>query len=221
MGVVHKSVGSFPPASDQLKSEVGIVCELAGVLFPEEKTVWEKRSKDYNVIRDEIAATIPGFEDFNRKVRISGGFDLPNVARERKFIDGKAKFTVNELPDYQLQEEQLIMMTIRSHDQYNTTIYGLDDRYRGIYNERRIILMHPEDMKSRGLKTKDIVSIHSDFMGERRSLHEFIALDFDIAKGCCATYFPEANALVPLKSVAKRSNTPASKFVEVVVEGSK
>jgi molybdopterin-dependent oxidoreductase alpha subunit len=220
MGVVHKSVGSFPPASDQLKSEVGIVCELAGVLFPEEKTVWENRSKDYNLIRDEIAATIPGFEDFNRKVRISGGFDLPNVAREGKFIDGKAKFTVNELPDYQLQEEQLIMMTIRSHDQYNTTIYGLDDRYRGIYNERRIILMHPEDMKSRGLKTKDIVSIHSDFMGERRSVHEFIALDFDIAKGCCATYFPEANALVPLRSVAKKSNTPASKFVEVVVERS-
>lgn len=218
MGVVHKSIGSFPPASDQLKSEVGIVCELAGVLFPEEKSVWEKRSTDYNLIRDEIAATIPGFEDFNRKVRISGGFDLPNVAREGKFIDGKAKFTVNELPDYELQEEQLIMMTIRSHDQYNTTIYGLDDRYRGIYNERRIILMHPEDMKSRGLKTKDIVSIHSDFMGERRSVHKFIALDFDIAKGCCATYFPEANALVPLKSVAKRSNTPASKFVEVVVE---
>lgn len=218
MGVVHRSKGSFAPASEALKSEVRIVCELSSALFPEEKEQWMNWAQDYNLIRDEIEATIPGFTDFNRRVRISGGFNLPNVAREGLFIHGKAKFTVNELPDYQLSDGQLIMMTIRSHDQYNTTIYGLDDRYRGIYNERRVILMHREDMKERGLKTKDIVSIHSDFMGERRSVHEFIVVDFEIAKGCCATYFPEANALVPLKSVAKKSNTPASKFVEVLVE---
>jgi len=218
MGVVHRSKGSFAPASEALKSEVRIVCELSSTLFPEEKEQWMNWAQDYNLIRDAIEATIPGFTDFNRRVRMSGGFELPNVAREGSFIRGKAKFTLNELPDYQLSDGQLIMMTIRSHDQYNTTIYGLDDRYRGIYNERRVILMHREDMKERGLETKDIVSIHSDFMGERRSVHEFIIVDFDIAKGCCATYFPEANALVPLKSVAKKSNTPASKFIEVVVE---
>lgn len=218
MGVVHRSKGSFAPASEALKSEVRIVCELSSALFPEEKEQWINWAQDYNLVRDEIEATIPGFTDFNRRVRISGGFDLPNVAREGLFIEGKAKFTVNDLPDYNLSEGQLIMMTIRSHDQYNTTIYGLDDRYRGIFNERRVILMHRDDMKERGLQTKDIVSIHSDFLGERRSVHEFIVVDFDIAKGCCATYFPEANALVPLKSVAKKSNTPASKFIEVVVE---
>ncbi|MDG1766414.1 MAG: FdhF/YdeP family oxidoreductase [Flavobacteriales bacterium] len=218
MGVVHRSKGSFAPASEALKSEVRIVCELSSALFPEEKEQWMNWARDYNLVRDEIEATIPGFTDFNRRVRISGGFDLPNVAREGLFIEGKAKFTVNALPDYHLSEGQLIMMTIRSHDQYNTTIYGLDDRYRGIYNERRVILMHRDDMKERGLQTKDIVSIYSDFLGERRSVHEFIVVDFDIAKGCCATYFPEANALVPLKSVAKKSNTPASKFIEVVVE---
>ncbi|MDP4952699.1 MAG: FdhF/YdeP family oxidoreductase [Flavobacteriales bacterium] len=218
MGVVHRSKGSFAPASEALKSEVRIVCELSSALFPEEKEQWINWAQNYNLVRDEIEATIPGFTDFNRRVRISGGFDLPNVAREGLFIEGKAKFTVNDLPDYNLSEGQLIMMTIRSHDQYNTTIYGLDDRYRGIYNERRVILMHRDDMHERGLQTKDIVSIHSDFLGERRSVHEFIVVDFDIAKGCCATYFPEANALVPLKSVAKKSNTPASKFIEVVVE---
>lgn len=218
MGVVHRSKGSFAPASEALKSEVRIVCELSSALFPEEKEQWINWAQDYNLVRDEIEATIPGFTDFNRRVRISGGFDLPNVAREGLFIEGKAKFTVNDLPDYNLSEGQLIMMTIRSHDQYNTTIYGLDDRYRGIFNERRVILMHRDDMKERGLQTKDIVSIHSDFLGERRSVREFIVVDFDIAKGCCATYFPEANALVPLKSVAKKSNTPASKFIEVVVE---
>ena len=218
MGVVHRSKGSFAPASEALKSEVRIVCELSSALFPEEKEQWINWAQDYNLVRDEIEATIPGFTDFNRRVRISGGFDLPNVAREGLFIEGKAKFTVNDLPDYNLSEGQLIMMTIRSHDQYNTTIYGLDDRYRGIFNERRVILMHRDDMHERGLQTKDIVSIHSDFLGERRSVHEFIVVDFDIAKGCCATYFPEANALVPLKSVAKKSNTPASKFIEVVVE---
>lgn len=218
MGVVHRSKGSFAPASEALKSELRIVCELSSALFPEEKEQWMNWAQDYNLVRDEIEATIPGFTDFNRRVRMAGGFVLPNVAREGLFIQGKAKFTVNELPDYQLSDGQLIMMTIRSHDQYNTTIYGLDDRYRGIYNERRVILMHRKDMKERGLKTKDIVSIHSDFMGERRSVHEFIVVDFDIAQGCCATYFPEANALVPLKSVAKKSNTPASKFIEVVLE---
>ena len=139
------------------------------------------------------------------------------MAREGSFVNGKAHFTVNDLPEVKVTDDELIMMTIRSHDQYNTTIYGLDDRYRGIYNERRVILMNMADMKPRSLKTGDLVDIYSEYAGEKRSSNKFIVVEFDIAKGCCATYFPEANALIPLISVAKHSNTPASKFIEVTL----
>lgn len=216
MGVVHMTKGAFEPSSEHLKSETSIVCELADVLFDADQR-WMEFKEDNNRVRDAIEAVVPGFDDYNRKVRRPGGFELPNGSRDGSFIEGKANFTVNELPEIDVKNDELIMMTIRSHDQYNTTIYGLDDRYRGIYNERRVILLNKADMKPRSLKTGDLVDIKSNYAGEQRSVHSFIVVEFDIAKGCCATYFPEANALIPLKSVAKESNTPASKFIEVTL----
>lgn len=217
MGVVHMTKGAFKPSSDHLKSETSIVCELANELFSSGEE-WLKYQSNNDRTRDAIEAVIPGFSDYNRRVRLPGGFELPNVAREGSFVKGKAHFTVNSLPQVAVKNDELIMMTIRSHDQYNTTIYGLDDRYRGIYNERRVILMSKADMLPRSLKTGDLVTINSEYAGEKRSAKKFIVVEFDIAKGCCATYFPEANALIPLKSVAKHSNTPASKFIEVTLE---
>ena len=217
MGVVHSTKGAFEPCSEHLKSEPAIVCELARALMPYD-TFWQGLENDYDQIRNWIEKSIPGFDDYNRRVRNPNGFDLPNPAREGKFIEGKAYFTVNELPDIDVEEGQLVMMTIRSHDQYNTTIYGLNDRYRGIFNERRVILLHKQDMIDRGLIQGSHVNIIGEYQGETRRANGFIAVPFDIPQGCCATYFPEANALVPLKSVAKESNTPASKFVEIRLE---
>jgi len=220
MGVVHTSQGILNPPSEQLKSEVRIVAELANHTLPNSKVNYLWMSENYDRIRDAISRTIPGFEDFNQKVRNPSGFYLPNGAREQKFNtpDGKAQFTINPLPQEKLNEEELVMMTIRSHDQYNTTIYGLDDRYRGIENERRVILMNEEDMSLRNLKTRDLVDITSHFEGETRKVNQFLVIPYPIPIGNCATYFPEANPLIPLNSFADKSHTPTSKFVVVTVE---
>lgn len=218
MGVVHKTQGVRLPASPQLKSEVAIVCGLASALFgPNDSVKWTALEEDYDLIRDQIASTIPGFEDFNRKVRRPAGFDLPNGARERKFDTekGKALFSVVEVPEVDPKEARFVMMTIRSHDQYNTTIYGLNDRYRGFRNERRVVLIHQEDLDSLGMAKGDLADLVSRFQGEERRSQAYHLLPFDVPRGCIATYFPEANALVPLNNVAKDSNTPASKFIEV------
>jgi molybdopterin-dependent oxidoreductase alpha subunit len=220
MGVVHSTKGSNAPASAQLKSEVSIVCGIARRLVGESDTyLWSTWENNYDKIREEIEAVIPGFDDFNRRVRNPQGFLLPNGARERKFTtdNGKAKFSVNGLPQVDPKEAQFVMMTIRSHDQYNTTIYGLDDRYRGILNERRVVLMNKEDMQALGIAERELVDLESIFNGERRNAPSFHAIAYDIPRFCVATYFPEANPLVPLKSTAKWSNTPSSKFVEVNV----
>ena len=174
---------------------------------------------NYDVVRSHIEATIPGFDNFNKKVRISGGFSLPNGSRTRAFTtpDKKAHFTVNELPKEKIATSNFIMMTIRTHDQYNTTIYGMDDRYRGISNERRVILMNPSDMKKKGFQQEQIVSLTSHFNGEERKANNFKIVSYNIPEGCIASYFPETNVLVPLNSVAKKSNTPASKFIEVSI----
>jgi molybdopterin-dependent oxidoreductase alpha subunit len=220
MGVVHTSQGILNPPSPQLKSEVRIVAELANHTLPNSKVNYLWMSENYDRIRDAISRTIPGFEDFNQKVRNPSGFYLPNGAREQKFNtpDSKAQFTINPLPQEKLNEEELVMMTIRSHDQYNTTIYGLDDRYRGIENERRVILMNEEDMSLRNLKTRDLVDITSHFEGETRKVNQFLVIPYPIPIGNCATYFPEANPLIPLNSFADKSHTPTSKFVVVTVE---
>jgi len=221
MGVVHSSSGPLTPPSSHLKSEPAIVAGMAeATLGTRSKIDWDHMIANYDHIRDAIEKTIPGFEDYNRRVRNPNGFYLPNGARNRNFktSDGKAQLTVNKLPDLSLAEGNFVMITVRSHDQYNTTIYGLDDRYRGIYNERRVVLMNEEDMKEAGLKYRDVVDLISHFRGERREARSFVVVPFDTPRSCVVTYFPEANVLVPIDSIADKSKTPTSKWVEVSIE---
>ena len=219
MGVVHKSTGSLDPASSNLKSEHAIIAGIANATLKNSSTNWNDMINNYDVVRDHIEETIAGFNDFNKRVRVSGGFSLPNGSRTRAFTtpDNKANFTVNNLPKEKIKDGNFIMMTIRTHDQYNTTIYGMDDRYRGISNERRVILMNPSDMKKKGYKQEQIVNLTSHFNGEERNASNFKVISYNIPEGCIASYFPETNVLVPLNNVAKKSNTPASKFVEISI----
>jgi len=218
MSMVHSSEGVLPPASEELKSEIEIVCGLAEALLGPAQP-WAGYAADYNLIRDRIAEVVPGFEDFNARVREPGGFQLPNVARDRTFstIGGRAKFTLASPPDLALPPGRLRMMTIRSHDQYNTTIYGLDDRYRGVRGERRVIFMNATDMVDQHLIDGQLVDLVSEFTDGERRVDAFIVVPFDIPRGNCATYFPETNPLVPLDSVADRSNTPTSKSIVIRV----
>jgi molybdopterin-dependent oxidoreductase alpha subunit len=221
MGVVQASRGTLDPASDQLLSETAIVARLARATLGDQTTVdWEALAGNYDLIRDSIERVVPGFEDYNRRVREPGGFYLPNGARERKFktASGKAEFTVHELPRLSLAPGQYLMMTIRSHDQFNTTIYGNDDRYRGIYNERRVVFLNPEDVKEAGLGENQIVDLISHFEGEERVAHRFRVVPYPIPRRCAATYFPETNVLVPVRHVAELSNTPASKSVVISLQ---
>ncbi|MFK8101152.1 MAG: FdhF/YdeP family oxidoreductase [Saprospiraceae bacterium] len=218
MGIVHNSQGSLTPASPQLKSEPAIVAGLAmATLKDKTPTDWQKLTGNYDLIRDLIEQVIPGFDNYNQRVRNEGGFYLPNGPREGKFNTntGKANFSVNPVPNNPLQAGEFWMMTIRSHDQFNTTIYGLDDRYRGIFNGRRIILMNAEDMKMANLKTGDFVDLTSHFRGEMRTAPKFKVIAYDIPRQCTATYFPEANVLIPVDSVADKSHTPTSKLVNI------
>ena len=223
MGVVHSSQGILAPPSEHLLSEPAIVAGLAkAALGNRSKVNWDEMIANYDHIRDAIEAVVPGFDDYNRRVREPGGFYLPNGAREQQFNtpSGKAHFSVNPLPENGIAPDEYIMMTIRSHDQFNTTIYGLDDRYRGIYNERRVVLMNREDMQEDGLKQGDVVNLIGHYKGQRRVAKSFIVVPYDIPRRCVATYFPEANVLVPIDSMAKGSKTPASKRVVVRVVAS-
>ncbi len=221
MGVVSKSTGHLKPLSEHLKSETAIVAGIANATLKNSTTNWTNFSNNYDTIREVISKTIPGFENFNKRVRQSGGFYLPNNARENDFSStytGKANFTCNKTSDIELLENQFLMMTIRTHDQYNTTIYGLNDRYRGILNERRVVLMNKDDMIQLNLQKKDMVTLTSHFNGETRTAHHFLAIPYNIPKNCTATYFPETNVLVPLQNKARISNTPASKTVVITIE---
>ncbi|MBK0370575.1 FdhF/YdeP family oxidoreductase [Flavobacterium agrisoli] len=224
MGVVSKSEGSLAPLSPYLKSETAIVAGIAKATLQNTPINWEKLASNYDLIRDAIEATIPGFENFNERVRQGGGFYLPNSARAHDFSvshTGKANFTLNQPSDIQLKKDQLLMMTIRTHDQYNTTIYGLDDRYRGILNERRVILMNELDIQELGLQKNDLVDLVSHFEGETRTAEQFIVIPYNIPPKCTATYFPETNVLVPIQSKARLSNTPTSKAVIITVHKNK
>jgi len=220
MGIVHKSQGGLTPASEHLISEPDIVARLAqATLGKDTKVEWEAMVQNYDLIRDAIEACIPGFDNYNERVRREGGFYLPNGPREGKFTtpDQKAHFNVTSVPIHPLQEGQYLMTTIRSHDQFNTTIYDNNDRYRGIHNGRRIIMMHPTDIKEAGLSQGDYVDLTSHFNGEKRVAPNFMIVPFDIPTKCVATYFPEANVLVPVGQYAK-SYTPASKSVVISIQ---
>ncbi len=221
MGVVHQSKGTLQPSSKELLSEVAIVAGVANATLRKSTTNWSELISNYDLIRTKIEATIPGFENYNKRIRIKGGFYLPNNARESDFTPtktGKANFSVNKPSEIELEKHQFMMMTIRTHDQYNTTIYGLNDRYRGVLNERRIIFMNENDMKLLHLNKLDVVDLTSHFKNEKREAKGFLAVPYNIPKQCTATYFPEANVLVPLKSKADISNTPASKTVIITIK---
>ncbi|MEU0477367.1 FdhF/YdeP family oxidoreductase [Streptomyces olivaceus] len=225
MGMVHASRGRLRPASAQLLSEPAIVCRLARrVLGEDSRTPWEEFEKDYATVRDRIGRVVPGFEDFNARVAHPGGFALPHAPRdERRFptATGKANFTAAPVEYPELPEGRLLLQTLRSHDQYNTTIYGLDDRYRGIRNGRRVVLVNPEDARKLDVADGSYVDLVSEWRdGVERRAPGFRVVHYPTARGCAAAYYPETNVLVPLDATADTSNTPASKSVVVRLEQS-
>tara|TARA_Y100000590_G_scaffold470775_1_gene670335 strand:+ start:146770 stop:149037 length:2268 start_codon:yes stop_codon:yes gene_type:complete len=223
MGIVHKSIGHLSPASNFLKSEPEIVCLLAKELFPDDFVKWDDLKMDYDEIRRMIEATIPGFENYNKKVREPGGFTLPNPPRDSRTFNTKnkkANFIVHPLPENKIPDGKFMMMTTRTHDQFNTTVYGLEDRYRGIKLGRRVVLMNEEDMKEKGLEQGLQVDLESEFNGKKRRAERFFVVAYDIPRKCVATYFPEANPLIPVDSYANKSMTPTSKSVIISIEKS-
>jgi molybdopterin-dependent oxidoreductase alpha subunit len=221
MGVISSSRGSLAPGSDHLLSEPAIVAGLAKASLGNKTPVdWDALIGDYDLIRDHIEHVVPGFDRFNARIK-QDTFYLPNGPRDqRKFntTTGKAIFTTHTIAEEKLEPGRLIMMTIRTHDQFNTTIYGLDDRYRGVYNGRRVVFMNQEDVAELGLVQGQLVDLTSHFQGEERVAPRFMVAPYSIPRGCTATYFPEANVLVPVGSVADVSNTPTSKFVVISVK---
>jgi molybdopterin-dependent oxidoreductase alpha subunit len=220
MGVVQASRGNLAPRSRHLLSEPRIVAKLADATLGTKR--FGELADDYDRIRERIARVVPGFEDYNAKVRKPGGFYLPNPPREGGFATagGKARFTASPLLVQRVEPGELVMMTIRTHDQFNTTVYGLEDRYRGIHGERRVVLMNADDLRERSLAAGDAVDLIGRFQGVERRANRFLVVEYDIPRGCCATYFPEANVLVPIDSVAETSGTPTSKWVVITVEKS-
>ncbi|HEU0305813.1 MAG TPA: FdhF/YdeP family oxidoreductase [Lysobacter sp.] len=222
MSMVHLSAGMNPPASEQLLSEPAIIARLAAATLPRSRTPWLALVEDYDRIRERIARVVDGFEDFNARVRTAGGFHLHHPNRERAFPtwDGKARFFVHPLAAVTgMDAAPLALMTVRSHDQYNTTVYGLDDRYRGVHGLRKVCFISREDLQRHGFsdgERVDIVSVwHHDEGVQEREVHGFRLVEYDIPAGCLAAYFPETNPLVPLDSYADRARTPASKSIPV------
>ena len=223
MGYVHKSEGRLKPASNRLMSEVSIVGNMAKSTLIDSKIDWDFLISDYDNIRDDIEDCIPGFEDYNNRIKQNLGFYLPNPPKDRQeFLtsENKACFSITEIPNNINKDGYLTMMTIRSHDQYNTTVYGLDDRYRGIKGNRYVVLMNENDINKLGFKNSQMVKIISDSDGVARVVDGFKIMKYEIPNGCIATYFPEANPLVPIGHVARKSNTPASKSIPVRLEAS-
>ena len=224
MGIVHSSQGHMRPTSTDLLSEPAIVCGIANALESRRSFStlnWTELCNNYDQIRSLIESTIDGFEDYNKRIKNKSGFYLPNPPRddlEFRTNSGKANFIFHPISYLQPDNDEFIMMTIRSHDQYNTTIYSDQDRYRGIKSGRRIVMMNPLDSKERLLRTGDKVDLISNFNGEFRKSEKWYIVEYDIPKGNIATYFPEANELIPLQSTARGSNTPTSKSVIVKVE---
>jgi molybdopterin-dependent oxidoreductase alpha subunit len=219
MGCVHLSSGNLEPPSPHVRTEVQILAGMARALFgDEDPTEWERFAVDHDAVRDRIAAVVPGFEDLNRRVRDPGGFTLPHGPRDERRFDtetGTARFTVNQVDRLEVPDGHLVLQTLRSHDQYNTTIYGMDDRYRGVHGGRRVVFVHAEDLAAAGVADGEVIDLVSVHRGVERVGERFRAIAYPTARGCCAAYFPEANVLVPLDSVADESNTPTSKSVIV------
>ena len=222
---VHASHGQIPPISEHVRSEVAIVAGIAHATLGTRHGIdWLAMIDNYDVIRDHISRVVPGCADYNAKTRRRDGFILPNGPRdERRFntATGKARITVNALEHVECPPGRLILQTMRSHDQFNTTIYSLNDRYRGIKKGRSVIFVHPDDLAELGLSDGQTVDIFSEWKDQPdRVLRGFRTVAFPTARGCAAAYFPEANVLVPLDSTALESNTPVSKAIIVRLEPS-
>ena len=223
MAVVEGWEGRLQPASPELLSEPGIVVGLAKAVFGNKSGVdWDGLVANYDRIREHIENVVPGFDDYNQRARQPGGFYLPNPIRQLEFNtgDGRAHFTVHDLPRHDLDPGQFLMMTMRSHDQFNSTIYGLDDRYRGIHNGRRVVFLNADDIRLNGLQDGQLVDIISHFEGEERIARHFRIVSYNIPRRSAATYFPETNVLVPVRNFADKSHTPASKSVVISIRAS-
>jgi formate dehydrogenase major subunit len=230
MSAVHASRGPLKPASAHLRSEVDIVCSLAkAVLGDRHELPWDAWRSDYGEIRRSIARVVPGCAAYDEKVDQPGGFVLPHPPRDSRTFQtepGKAIFTVSPVDVLHVPEGRLLMQTLRSHDQFNTTIYGLDDRYRGVSNGRRVVFVHPDDIEALGLREGQVVDLVSEWVdpnqpdGEvtERSAPGFRVVPYDQPRGCAAAYYPETNPLVPLDSTALGSNCPTSKSIIVRLE---
>jgi len=222
IGFVHNSKGILEPPSATLLSEIAIVAELAKSTLDANKyqVDWDNLTANYDNIRDLMEQTLEGFDDYNARVLNNDGFFLPNAPREGKFTtkSQKAHFTINAPTSNNLADNEYLMMTIRSHDQFNTTIYGLNDRYRGIYNERRVIMMNEKDIADANLSIYQVVNLHNYYGGVHRQVQRFIVIPYKIPIKNVAAYFPETNALVPIDSVADTSLTPTSKSVVITIE---
>jgi molybdopterin-dependent oxidoreductase alpha subunit len=223
MAVVEGWQGRLAPASDQLLSEPAIVAGVAKAVLTDQSAVdWDGLTANYDLIRGHIEQVVPGFENYNQRAKHPGGFYLPNPIRKLEFKteDGRAHFTVHPLPIHELKPGQFLMMTMRSHDQFNTTIYGLDDRYRGIHNGRRVVFLNRADIHLAKLKEGQIVDLISHFEDEERIARHFTVVPYNIPRRSAATYFPEANVLVPVRHFADKSHTPASKSVVISIRPS-
>lgn len=221
---INMSHGDVDPVTEHLKSDVSIICELGRRLFSEShpQVNWQAFEDDYDTIRDAIAATIPGFEDFNQRIKKELSFVLPHPPRDSRTFptrSGKAQFTLQSTEVIDVPEGRLLLSTMRAHDQHNTTIYGLDDRYRGVHKGRLVVFVNPDDLTALGFADGDTVDVFSEWPGEPdRVLRGYRAVAYPVAKGCAALYFPEGNVLVPRASVDPICNTPASKQVIVRLE---
>jgi len=222
MGVVESSKGMLKPVSDDLLNETQIACRMAMATLGDRAVVnWQRYHDSYDAVRDDIEQCIPGFENYNERVRIKKGFYLPNAARDGRFITkefgDRAPFTVTTVPDNELAPDEYMMATTRTHDQFNTTIYGLDDRYRGIKNERRVVFMNQKDIEKAGFKAGDKVDLFNYNDGIERIAPLFIIVAYEIPERNTVTYFPETNVLVSIDNVVAGSNMPASKYVKIKI----
>ncbi|MEO7061675.1 MAG: molybdopterin dinucleotide binding domain-containing protein, partial [Lapillicoccus sp.] len=223
MSAVHASHGPLAPASDQLRSEVAIVCGIAEATIPDVGEIpWGAFRSDYTAIRHAIAHVVPGCAAYAEKVDRPEGFTLPHPPRDSRTFDtetNRAIFSVSPTDVLHVPDGRLILQTLRSHDQFNTTIYGLDDRYRGISNGRRVVFVHPDDITALGFSDGQVVDLVSEWEdGSERVAPDFRIVSYDTPRGCAAAYYPETNVLVPLDATATGSNSPASKSLIVRLE---
>ncbi len=221
MSAVHASHGPLKPASPHLRSEVDIICSLALATLPDSPVPWAAMRDDYGQIRRHIARVVPGCAAYDEKVDQPGGFVLPHPPRDTRTFEtksGKAVITATPIEVLDVEPGRLILQTLRSHDQFNTTIYGLDDRYRGIKGGRRVVFVHPDDITAMDWSDGDMVDLVGEWDDGERVARDFRIVSYDQPRGCAAAYYPETNPLVPLDATAEGSNTPASKSVIVRLE---